>query len=183
MTDLPAEAIRVVDFWFREIDPGQWFRDGATLDPIITERFGTLIAQARAGGFDSWALTPRGCLALVLLLDQLPRHVFRDEAEAFASDEKAQALVLAAIEAGLDEKLNIAERHFLYMPLMHAESEELQAISVRQFERLREFTESLIGFAEGHRQTIETFGRFPARNEALGRASTDAEIAFLAQDH
>ena len=182
MNELPSEAEEVLRFWFRELAPGQWFEGSKALDLVVAERFSALLSRARSGELDGWAQTPRGRLALVIVLDQVPRHIFRGRAEAFGSDAKAQALTVEAIESGLDEQLNFAERHFLYMPLMHSEDMAMQALSVSMFERLRDFAEYVLEFARGHRDTIERFGRFPARNDSLGRASSPEERAFLASE-
>lgn len=173
----------VVDFWFRELTPRHWFMEsGPSLDDLVRARFGALVEQARHGSFDHWALSPRGRLALILVLDQFPRHVFRGRPEAYASDAKAQALARDGIGAGMDEELTLSERQFFYLPLMHAEDPEVQAQSVERFTALRDAVEAILGFALDHRDTVERFGRFPYRNEPLGRTSTPEEQTFLASD-
>jgi uncharacterized protein (DUF924 family) len=173
----------VVDFWFRELTPRQWFQDGGpALDERVRARFGNLVAAARRGELDHWATSPRGRLALIILLDQFPRHCFRGTPEAYASDAKAQALAAGGVAARMDEHLTFAERQFFYMPLMHAEDRDLQALSLERFDALREEAEALVGFAAGHRKIVYRFGRFPHRNNLLGRASSPEEQAFLASD-
>lgn len=173
----------VIDFWFRELTPKQWFADGGPeLDARVRARFGALVEAARRGAFDHWATAPRGRLALILVLDQFPRHVFRGTSDAFASDATAQALAREGIAAGMDEDLTLAERQFFYMPLMHAEDREVQALSVARFTALRDAAQAALGFALDHRDVVERFGRFPHRNAMLGRASSTEEQAFLASE-
>ena len=173
----------VIDFWFRELTPRQWFTDGGPdLDDRVRARFGALVEAARRGALDHWAATPRGRLALIILLDQFPRHVFRNLPDAYASDVRAQALAREGIHAGMDEDLTLPERQFFYLPLMHAEDREVQSLSVERFTALRDAAQAVLGFALGHRDTVARFGRFPHRNKVLGRASSPDEEAFLASD-
>lgn len=176
MADQPGA---VLDFWFRELGPQDWFGAGERLDPIIRNRFGDLHAQAMAGTLDGWAQTPLGRLALIIVLDQFSRHIHRGTAQAFAADAKAQQLTLAALAAQEDEQLAFGQRHFLYMPLMHAENQELQSLSLDRFTALKAFAENLLQFAAGHSDEIRHFGRFPQRNAALDRISSGEETAFL----
>lgn len=178
---MESEYLPVIDFWFRELTPRQWFTDGGPeLDALVRERFGALVEAARRGALDHWARTPRGRLALIIVLDQFPRHVFRGAPEAYSSDLEAQRLACEGIEARVDEELTVAERQFFYLPLMHAEDLELQARSVERFTALRDELEAVLGFAVGHRDVVARFGRFPHRNRILGRASSAEETAFLA---
>lgn len=174
---------QVLDFWFRELGPQDWFGAGERLDPIVTERFGPLHIQAVAGDLDDWAQTPLGRLALIIVLDQFSRHIHRGTAFAFAADAKTQALTLDGLAAREDEQLTFAQRHFYYMPLMHAESAELQQLSLDRFAALKDFAENLLHFAQGHSEEIARYGRFPSRNAALGRKSNDEEAAFLQSAH
>lgn len=176
---MPEDALAVLDFWFRELAPRQWFAGGAELDGAMRRRFGALVDAALAGGRDAWAATPRGRLALILLLDQFTRNIHRGTQGAFAGDAKARALVLDGLAAGLDRPLNLAERHFFYMPLMHAEDPELQALSLEKFGELEREGKSTLRYAQEHANEIKRFGRFPGRNAALGRASSPEELAFL----
>lgn len=178
---MQSDYLQVIDFWFRELTPSQWFTPGGPeLDALVRKRFGALVEDARRGALDHWASSPRGSLALIIVLDQFPRHVFRGAPEAYASDPKAQRLACEGIEAGVDEQLTVAERQFFYLPLMHAEDPDLQARSVERFTALRNEMEGVLGFAVGHRDIVVRFGRFPHRNQILGRASTAEEAAFLA---
>ena len=159
----------VLDFWFRELTPQDWFEAGASLDPVIRNRFGGLLKKARCGELDLWDQTPLGRLALIIVLDQFPRHIHRGEAEAFSSDKRAQQLAIDGIEAGFDERLALSQRHFFYMPLMHAEDPALQAQSMERFTALRDSVEGILNFAREHRDEIEAIGRFSGRDPALGR--------------
>lgn len=171
----------VLDFWFRELTPQDWFGAGETFDPIVRRRFGRLHEEAAAGTLDWWAATPLGRLALILLLDQFSRHIHRGAPLAFAQDPKAQDLTLDGIAQTMDLQLAFSQRHFFYMPLMHAEDARLQRASIAQFTKLKEFAEQALEYAQGHSAQIERFGRFPARNIALSRPSSPDEEAFLAQ--
>lgn len=156
-------------------------------DETLAERFGTLTRAAAAGELDAWAGSPRRLLALVLLLDQFPRNIYRGTAQAFAQDPRALQLTLAGLQTGADATLSAAERIFLYMPLQHAESRAAQEESVAAFRRLAEEAppeqKGLFGdclaFAREHQDIITRFGRFPHRNAALGRPSSPEELAFL----
>ena len=169
----------VLDFWFRELTPGDWFVAGAALDPVVKARFGMVHEKAGKGELDHWAQEPLGRLALILVLDQFSRHIHRGTAQAFANDARAQALCLEGLDAGEDERLSFAHRHFFYMPLMHAEAPGLQARSVERFTALRDFAEHILAFAKSHQADIAAFGRFPYRNAALGRTNTAAEETLL----
>ncbi|HUD29021.1 MAG TPA: DUF924 family protein [Novosphingobium sp.] len=172
----------VLDFWFRNLTPQDWFQGGERLDTLIRERFGALHRAAAMGEHDDWAGTPLGRLALVIVLDQFSRNIHRDDPRAFAQDARALELALAGIAGGEDERLTFSQRHFLYMPLMHSEDPEMQRRSIERFTALRDFAEDVLAFARSHGDEIARFGRFPHRNAALGRNSTDAEAAFVRGD-
>lgn len=176
---MDKQQAEVLDFWFRELGPKDWFGAGEKLDPVIRSRFGTLHEQAACGAHDGWAQTPLGRLALIIVLDQFSRHIHRGSAQAFAADAKAQQLTLAGLAAGEDEQLAFGQRQFFYMPLMHAESAELQQLCLDRFGALKALAENLLHFAQGHSDEITHFGRFPLRNAALGRHSSAQEAAFL----
>jgi uncharacterized protein (DUF924 family) len=175
---LPAEAKR-----------RRWFGGGAQVDAELRERFGAEVEAGLAGHREAWAVTPRGRLALVILLDQFPRNIFRETARAFAGDARALRHARVAVDAGEDTRLAPVERQFLYLPFEHAEDPAQQALAVALFERLagqaapplRPDLEEALDYARRHQVVIERFGRFPARNAALGRASTAEERAFLAE--
>ncbi|WP_431305088.1 DUF924 family protein [Sediminicoccus sp. BL-A-41-H5] len=180
----------ILDFWFAD-GPDQfrqaWFTKDAAFDAEIARRFGTLVAPAREGTLDDWAATPEGALALLILLDQFPRNLFRGAPEAFASDPHALALARRVVlEQRLDLRLTPTQRVFLYLPFEHAESLDAQDLSVALFEGLRDWPAhaapgGTIAYAWAHRAVIARFGRFPHRNGILGRESTPAEQAYLAQ--
>lgn len=175
--ELPAQARAILDFWFGEIDRKLWFGKDDEFDRLLEQRFGDLNRQALAGAYADWAETPEGLLALVILLDQFSRNLYRDQSTAFAGDDRALALTIRAMDLGWDRTLSNEQRIFLYMPLMHAEDPRMQERSIAAFEALGE-PENL-KFAHLHKRIIDRFGRYPHRNEALGRRSTPEEIAFL----
>lgn len=165
----------------------RWFAAEPAFDAECRQRFAGLVGRAALGELDAWQRTPRGRLALIVLLDQLPRNIFRGSAAAHMGDAKALPLALAGIDAGADRALGFYERGFFYLPLEHAENAAVQERSVALFGQLladstaqqRTHAEEWLRYAEQHRDVIARFGRFPTRNAALGRTSTDAEKAFL----
>jgi uncharacterized protein (DUF924 family) len=195
-TDLPQAAAQVLDFWLGDAmqqgwpsqsRAGLWFGGGKEQDADIARRFGSRVEQALGGGLTQWEYTPATRLALVILLDQFTRNIYRGQGRAFDGDARAQTLVMDAVQRGWDLQLPGAGAVFLYMPLMHAEDLALQDQCVRCFESLlarapAERQHDLRGnlaFARQHRDIIAQFGRFPYRNAALGRSSTDQEQQFL----
>ena len=174
----------VLAFWFNG-DPGTrravWFRKDADFDAACVG-FSAARDQAKAGLYDSWSDTPRGALALLILLDQLSRNLHRGSAEAFAADPKALSIAKSAVARGFDRALTPVERMFLYLPFEHAETLPEQDESVRLFETLvADLGPDTIEYAHRHREVIRRFGRFPHRNAALGRVNTPAEAAYLAE--
>jgi uncharacterized protein (DUF924 family) len=174
----------ILDFWFEgdaSVSRNKWFGKTPEFDANCAD-FTTAIRDARAGNFDHWAATPNGALALIALLDQLSRNVFRGSAEAFAADPHAREIARTAIAAGYDTAMTPCERMFLYLPFEHAETLEDQDLSVRLFETPGDALGSeSIEYAHRHRDVIRRFGRFPHRNAALGRINTPEEAAWLAQ--
>ncbi len=198
MSALPASPESVLDFWFgapgsaAEIAGRQsklWFGKSLANDQAVIDRFAATLMAATAGRLDAWANTPRGRLALVIVLDQFPHHIHRDQPQAFATDPQSLALSLAALESGEDRKLAPIERVFLYLPLEHAESIEMQERSVSLYEQLaneaaadeRALFDNFLDYARKHLDVVARFGRFPHRNEILGRPSTPEELEFLKQ--
>jgi uncharacterized protein (DUF924 family) len=180
----------VLAFWFgSEGEPGygefrdQWFRKDEAFDREVTDRFGDLYERAAAGELDAWREGAEGCLALVIVLDQFPRNMFRGDARTHATDGKALAAAKYAIERALDRELPAFQKMFLYMPFMHAESVEDQRRSVELFEGLAAEPggPDVVEYAVGHRDIVERFGRFPHRNAILGRETTPEEAEFLTQ--
>jgi uncharacterized protein (DUF924 family) len=174
----------ILEFWFAG-DPSvrrkEWFEKDPEFD-VRCSCFASAIRSARAGEFDHWAATPDGALALIVLLDQLSRNVFRGQAEAYAADPHALAMARRTIANGFDATLHDVQRMFIYLPFEHAETIEDQNESVRLFETLRTAPDDKsIDYADRHREVIRQFGRFPHRNAALGRTSTPEEETYLAQ--
>jgi uncharacterized protein (DUF924 family) len=185
---LPLTAARLDErmrFWFAGEEPEPARRQR---DEELRARFEPLVTDAAQGRLASWGGSPRRRLTLILLLDQLPRNLYRGTPRAFATDGDALALALSGIQSGADAALGPAERLFFYMPLQHAESTEAQEESVAAYRRLLAEVEealrpafaSALGFADAHREIIGRFGRFPHRNQILGRPSTPEELAYLA---
>ena len=166
----------VLEFWFHELKPDQWFAKSDASDAQIRTRFAGLYEQVANLDLDAWS-SAREHLAAVIVLDQFPRNMFRGAARAFATDAKALAISRQAIERQLDRELNPQQRQFLYMPWQHSESADDQARSVALFEQLG--LEDALDYARRHKEVIDRFGRFPHRNAALQRASTDEERAFV----
>jgi uncharacterized protein (DUF924 family) len=166
-----------------------WFGYRAEQDDEARQRFGALVEQALNGELQDWAELPEGWLALVLLLDQLPRMIHRNTPKAFAGDERAQHLVRDGLAHGGDMLLAPIQRVFIYLVLEHAENLATQDLAVAQFTALRDIADEaertlFVGFldyAERHREVISRFGRFPHRNAILGREASDAERLFLEQ--
>ncbi len=197
------DAREVNRFWFGPAPLGLhtlrererlWFgahasaQERIATDDLIRTRFGDLIDRAAEGGLSAWASSPHRRLALILVLDQFPRNAFRGTARAFATDEQALALALSGIQAAADAALSPLERVFLCMPLQHAERLDVQEESVAAYRRLldeapselRPFFAAAHAAAERHHAIIHRFGRFPHRNEVLGRLSTPEELLYLA---
>lgn len=189
----------VLEFWFGEADPpadvgddvfARFWKKDTAFDQLIAQRFGELHARACRGELDHWAETPRGRLALVIVLDQFSRNLFRGDPRAFAQDESALKHALAGIDGGELSRLTPLQRYFLVMPLMHSEDLAIQRRCVELFERLAAETldaglakrfSGAADYARRHRDIVERFGRFPHRNAVLARASTPEEQAFLKQ--
>jgi uncharacterized protein (DUF924 family) len=172
---LPAPA-EIVAFW-REAGPDKWFAQDASFDAAIRSRFLAACEAAANGALSAWEAGAQGALALLLLLDQFPRNMFRGSARAFAADALARAVADRALARGFDRATEPALRPFFYLPFMHSEMPADQDRCVRLYEVLGDA--ELLGHAREHRDVVRRFGRFPHRNRALGRATTPAEQAFL----
>lgn len=189
MSDLKPGDIH--DFWFgrsNESDFGQsrklWFEKSDQFDKLCGEQFGELVAQAIEGQLNHWAqppAPPESALALILLLDQLPRNIYRGTARMYAGDTLALLTAKRLIATGQDLQLNPVQRQFCYLPFEHAEDRAMQTESLRLFKLLETFepTAGLHHWATKHAVIVEQFGRFPHRNQILGRISTPAETEFL----
>jgi uncharacterized protein (DUF924 family) len=175
---------QILEFWFGNASsPQKWFVADPDFDRECREGFGLDYERAARGELDQWAESPEGALALVLLLDQFPRNIYRGTARAFASDDKARVIARHAVAAKFDHALPPVRRAFLYMPFQHSESLSDQHESVRLFRELASDSADAAGFvqyAERHLELISRFGRFPYRNAVLGRQSTPDELQFLA---
>jgi uncharacterized protein (DUF924 family) len=175
---MDPRAQEILDYWIDEIGEGRWYAVEEALDRDIRTRFEPLWQEARQGALDVWTCQPQTCLALVILLDQFPRNMFRGSPQAFATDGRALAAAKSAIARGFDERIGLPERQFFYLPLMHSEVLTDQDRSVRLIALSFGEGDSLV-HARAHREIIRRFGRFPYRNEALGRSTTAPERAFL----
>lgn len=173
------EATAVLAFWFGELTREQHFAKDAALDEEIGRRFGALHAHLLAMGASGWRDRADTLLAAVIVLDQFSRNIHRDRADAFAADPLALALARHGLAQSWDVLLPPERRKFLYMPFMHAEDPATQAVSLRLFKGLGE--EKDVHFARAHAEVIATYGRFPGRNAALGRASTAEEQVYLSR--
>jgi len=188
----------VLDFWFGAPGSGAdvaarqralWFAKSAANDRIVAERFAETLVAAGKGELAGWTATPRGRLALIVVLDQFPHHIHRDHGQSFAYDALSLALAMEMIQRGEDAHVTPIERVFVYLPLEHAESMAMQDLSVALYEKLareaaaaeRGLFDGFLDYARKHRDVVARFGRFPHRNELLGRPSTPEEIEFLKQ--
>jgi uncharacterized protein (DUF924 family) len=184
MTDPRA----ILDFWFSDRARAVWFERDKGFDAEIAARFGAAVHAAQTGAFETWRQSPDGCLALVILLDQMGRNIYRGEAKAFLGDQRARLVAEDAIRRGIDRTLPFDRRRFFYLPFEHAEDLAAQDRSVELFARARDealpherdMAEVQLDYAHRHRDVIRRFGRFPGRNAALGRPSSDDELACLA---
>jgi uncharacterized protein (DUF924 family) len=184
----PANLPDRLQLWFGSDDPPDIV---AERDAALVQRFGGLMESAALGDLDRWSGSPHRLLALILLLDQFPRHAYRGRALAYSRDRKAMALTLDGLQTGADAALAPVERLFFYLPLQHAESPEMQDESVAAYRRLladvpnerREFFAGSLEFAEQHRRIVRRFGRFPHRNLPLARRSTREELEYLQTGH
>ncbi len=186
-------AEEILRFWFgNPADPqsgyGQqrqvWFKKDPAFDATIRQRFSADYEQAVSGALEDWRNAPRSCLALVLVLDQFPRNLFRGSGQSFASDRAALATAYHALDQGYDQQVLPVERVFFYLPLEHSENladQDRSVALVRSLHAAHPGFDATLDYALRHREVIQQFGRFPHRNEVLGRATTAAEAKFLQQ--
>lgn len=168
----------VIAFW-RAAGPAKWFGGGPDFDALIRERFGQSHLAAARGDLADWEKTAEGALALLLLVDQFPRNLYRHSAHAFATDEMARSIADRALAHGFDAKTDASLRAFFYLPFEHHEDAASQARAVALFEKLGD--KMGLEYAQLHADLIARFGRFPHRNAVMGRISSAEEIAYLAQ--
>lgn len=170
----------VIKFWFEETTPKQRFTKDTDFDEKIRTRFLDTLERVARGETKEWRTTPEGRLAEIIVLDQFSRNMFRGTERAFSYDEMALSLAKEAIGVGDDKKLSGEKRYFIYLPFMHSESKEVHNKAIWLFLSLplKDWW-SWINYEYKHKKIIERFGRYPHRNEALGRASTPEEIEFL----
>ncbi len=187
---------QILHFWFEKAElsalPSEhitriWFSNDAEVDAEVKEQFSEDYCKAVRGEYTAWQQTPRGCLALIILLDQFSRRINRYTPLAYQQDRSALDLCLYGIEHQFDHKLSLIERVFFYFPLIHSESADMQLLALRAYEILlslsfpetRPIFEKFLEYAIRHQEIITRFGRFPHRNEVLGRPSTQAEQEFI----
>ncbi|NWG91420.1 MAG: DUF924 domain-containing protein [Parvularculaceae bacterium] len=174
----PSAAADILRFWFAEAGKKKWFRGGPDFDAEIRARFSDHHAAAAAGLLEPWRTTPAGALALVITLDQFSRNLFRKDARAFAADPYCRLVADGAIRRRFDRAASVEARPFFYLPFMHSERLDDQRRSVALFKAISPASPN-IPYAIEHARIIERFGRFPHRNDVLGRTSSPAEIAYL----
>lgn len=167
----------VIDFWFTELSPSDWWKKDPAFDQRIKERFGRIHQAATSLELFHWRETAQGCLAEIIVLDQFSRNIYRDTPRAFSSDGIALALAQSAVARGVDQALNDQEKPFLYMPYMHSESLAIHNSARPLFEQPH--LEKLLDFEHQHLTIIQQFKRYPHRNAILERESSQAEIDFL----
>ena len=173
----------ILQFWFSDRARALWFEKDTVFDADIRDRFGPLVHRAQMGGFEEWRSSPDGALALLLLLDQFARNIFRGQAKAFLGDVRAREIAAEAVARGFDRSYPFPDRVFFYLPFEHCETLANQDRFIALLEGcMREFGEvaaEFLDYGHRHRTIIKRFGRFPHRNEALGRETTEEEAEFL----
>ena len=173
------EKEEILNFWFKECKPEQWFKKNEDFDKMIKNRFFIAIENSIAGKLGNWEESETGCLALIILLDQFTRNVFRDTPQAFAGDKRALALSQLCCDKDYLTNPDIQKRQFMLMPMMHSENLAVQDASLPLFKKYA--SKKDYEYAEKHREIIARFGRFPHRNVILGRKSINEELEFLKQ--
>ena len=169
----------VIKYWFSKKSREHWFFSTPEIDNEIKQRYEQLWTRAASGELKGWQDSPQGCLALIIVLDQFPLNMFRGETKGFQTENMAVEVALKAIDNGYDENLNAEELLFLFMPLMHSENLEHQDMQVKLFEKY-DFNDE---YSKHHRNIVKRFGRFPHRNDILGRKSTPDEVEYLRSEN
>ena len=167
----------ILDFWYAADMRAKWFSSTAQVDAMIRERYAPVWTSASIGALDHWRDSPAGCLALVIVFDQLPLNMFRGTVKSFSTEQQAVAVTKHAIRHGFDQLIDKSQVAFLYMPLLHSEHLADQDLSVSLYAAAG--LENNLRFAHHHREIVRRFGRFPHRNAVLGRASSAEELAYL----
>jgi uncharacterized protein (DUF924 family) len=176
---MPQRADEIVRFW-EEVGPDGWYHADAELDATIRDRFSGIWEEAAAGGLTDWRCNPAGALAYLIVTDQFPRNMFRDDPRAFSTDQRARDAAMIAVQRDFDLKTDEPIRQFFYLPFMHAEDPFDQDRCVRLFvARMPRTGRENLRHARAHRDVIRRFGRFPYRNRTLGRRTTPEEARFL----
>lgn len=187
---MDPEIPRIIDFWFgASPDFQRWFKPNETLDKEIQTKFGLLVSKARASKLDDWTEQPEGTLALLVLLDQFTRNIYRGSPDSWSSDPKALDIASRAILKGFDRQVSPIQQPFFYLPLLHSENVVSQVAAMSLYEGLlarckdgtveKNFCEQSIQSVKAHAVPVLKFGRYPSRNKVLGRESTPDELAFL----
>jgi uncharacterized protein (DUF924 family) len=167
----------ILDFWFSDEVRKFWFNSTPEFDALLRERFEAIWTRASCGELDDWLQSAAGCLALIIVLDQFPLNMFRGQAQSFASEAQSREVARVAIDKGFDQDLDLRSRAFLYMPFMHSEELVDQQRALQLF--AQPGLEDNLRFARHHHDIVRKLGRFPHRNKALGRESSEAEIEYL----
>jgi uncharacterized protein (DUF924 family) len=169
----------ILEFWFGDDARASWFHSSPAFDQMIRKRFGELFARAATGELAAWESSAEGCLALCILLDQMPRNMFRGAPRAFAADDRALAVAEHALAEGFDRQLTSEQKQFIYLPFMHSEdlANQLRALALFESAGMTKNRR----FAEEHVAIIRRFGRFPHRNAIFGRPNTEAEAEYLSE--
>lgn len=175
-----VRADAVIKFWFEQTDPKLWWKKDTVFDQLISERFEIAHHMAIQGGLAFWRDTPSGRLAEIIILDQFSRNLYRNSPLAYAYDDQALILAQEAIRSEADQALDNNQKAFLYMPFMHSESQAMHEVAVKLYKVPG--LESNYDFELKHKSIIDRFGRYPHRNEILGRQSTEEELLFLQED-
>lgn len=167
----------LIEYWFSDEVSAHWFNSTPEFDRQLLARYGETWQLARQGELDSWCDIAVGSLAMVILLDQFPLNMFRGSAKSFSTEARSRETARAAIDQGFDQDLTASQKSFLYMPFMHSEDLDDQALALKLFDQPG--LEKNLRFSRHHYGIVERFGRFPHRNEILGRKSTDSEVEYL----
>ncbi len=171
----------ILDFWFEETQPQQWFQVNDAFDLLVLDRFSEIYKVAVSGQFDEWQKNADGALAFCILLDQMPRNMFRGTSKAFETDKKSLICAKYAVSKGLDQVLSLQKRRFVYLPFEHSENINDQRRCVELFEKMKEDDPLGHDYALRHLKIIEKYNRFPHRNKILNRDNTPEEEEYLAQ--